>query len=240
MGKLRATNIEPQSGTNLTLGTSGDSVTFSSTQLRANTFKDVGGNTLWTSDGSGTLSSINSGLQGGAPTLLATNTSADQAQSSFTSLIDSTYEEYWFVVTDCNPATDGVAFTFNGSTDAGSSWSATKTTTFVFAHNSESGSGTVAYVASWDQAAETGYQYITSEVGNEADESCCGILQLYNPASTSLVKQFMWRGRNYHNSNVSVDVYVRGYFDTTSAINGCDFKFTSGNMDGVIQMYGVG
>ena len=29
MGKLRATNIEPQSGTNLTLGASGDTVTIS-------------------------------------------------------------------------------------------------------------------------------------------------------------------------------------------------------------------
>ena len=71
MAKLRATNIDPKSATTLTLGASGDTVTVASTEIRSNTFKDAGGNTLWTSDGSGTLSSVNSGLAGGGWTRLA-------------------------------------------------------------------------------------------------------------------------------------------------------------------------
>ena len=35
MAKLRATNIDPKTGTNLTLGATGDSVTFASTEIRA-------------------------------------------------------------------------------------------------------------------------------------------------------------------------------------------------------------
>ena len=62
MGTLRAKTIEPATGSTLTLGASGDTVTVSSDSIKVNTFKDAGGNTLFTSDGAGTLSSVNSGL----------------------------------------------------------------------------------------------------------------------------------------------------------------------------------
>ena len=71
MAKLRATNIDPKTGTNLTLGATGDSVTFASTEVRANTVKDAGGNNLFTSDGSGTLSNVNSALSGGGWTKIS-------------------------------------------------------------------------------------------------------------------------------------------------------------------------
>ena len=36
------------------------------------------------------------------------------------------------------------------------------------------------------------------------------------------------------------NVYHAGYFNTTSAINGIQFKFNSGNIDsGVIKLYGI-
>ena len=95
MAKLRASNIEPQSGTNLTLGASGDTVTISSTDVRSNTVKDAGGNTLWVSNGSGTLSSVNSALAGGGITLLNTTTVSSVDQVVFgSSIINSTYDEY--------------------------------------------------------------------------------------------------------------------------------------------------
>ena len=38
----------------------------------------------------------------------------------------------------------------------------------------------------------------------------------------------------------SQNVRVGGYFNTTSAIDAIDFKFSSGNIDsGVIKLYGV-
>ena len=80
----------------LTLGTTGDTVQVTSgATLKVNTLKDSGGNTIFTSDGSGNLSSINSAFSGG-PTLLATNTETNAASSSFTTGIDNTYRVYIF------------------------------------------------------------------------------------------------------------------------------------------------
>ena len=83
MAKLRATNIDPKTATTLTLGATGDSVTFASTETRANTFKDAGGNTLFTSDGAGNLSGVNEALSGGGWKKLASYTIADGTTSVF-------------------------------------------------------------------------------------------------------------------------------------------------------------
>ena len=112
MAKLRVGNIDPQSGTNLTLGTTGDSVTVSSTELRVNTFKDAGGNTLWTSNGSGSLSSINSSLAGGGLVLLNTQTASGSSTVEITQNIDSTYDEYIVVVTNWHTSSDNVWLRF--------------------------------------------------------------------------------------------------------------------------------
>ena len=56
MSTLKAHNIEPATGTDVALGAAGDSITVSGDSLKLNTFKDAGGNTLFTSNGSGTLS----------------------------------------------------------------------------------------------------------------------------------------------------------------------------------------
>ena len=88
MAKLRATNIDPKTGTNLNLGASGDSVTFSSDMIKANTMKDAGGNNLWTSNGSGTLSNVNSGMSGAGPKLILSQDGSGSSQVNFTSGID--------------------------------------------------------------------------------------------------------------------------------------------------------
>ena len=63
MSKVYADKIEPRnSAHDVTIGTSTNTVTLAGNDLRANTVKDSGGNTLWTSDGSGNVSSVNSCL----------------------------------------------------------------------------------------------------------------------------------------------------------------------------------
>ena len=43
-----------------------------------------------------------------------------------------------------------------------------------------------------------------------------------------------------YNDNYTMNDYISGYCNTTSAIDGVDFKFSSGNIDsGVIKMYGL-
>jgi len=173
--------------------------------------------------------------------LLTTNTSSNAASSSFTSSIDSTYKLYIFKWYDVNPATDGAEFTVNFSTDAGSNYNMTKTTTLFRAYQNEAGDDTaLGYVTSLDLAQSTDYQPIAYDVGNGADESAAGILWLFNPSNTTYVKHFYSRANVYNNSNLTVDVFVGGYVNSTNDIDAVDFKMSSGNMDGVIKMYGVG
>ena len=51
MSEIKVKTIEPSTGTNLTLGTSGDTVAVSSDSVKLDMWKDSGGNTLFQSDG---------------------------------------------------------------------------------------------------------------------------------------------------------------------------------------------
>ena len=46
----------------------------------------------------------------GIPTLISTSTASDASSIAITSGIDSTYDEYMFVMTDIGPASDSVDF----------------------------------------------------------------------------------------------------------------------------------
>ena len=107
---LKTNAIEPEGATtNLVIGESGQNTVISNNDLRANVLQDAGGNALFTSDGSGTLSGVSSGF-GGAMVLLSTQTASGSASISFTSGIDSTYGEYIFKFYNINPATDSAKF----------------------------------------------------------------------------------------------------------------------------------
>ena len=243
MAKLRSSNIEPSTGTTLALGASGDSIAVSSDSIKANTWQDVGGNNLFVSDGSGTLSNINSGLAGGGYTLISTTTASSVASAAITSGIDSTYDEYMFVLTDFNPATDSQRLTFQCSLDGGSNYNVVQTTTAYYAYNSRSGSlNGLSYVTGTDQAQGTNYQALGNLASNGAGKCTVCILNLFNPSSTTYVKHWNSRsGTHGEGANgIMTDYYFAGYFNTTTALDAISFKFESGNItDGVIQMYGV-
>ena len=238
MDKLNVNTIEPEGGTTtLNVGISGKNVTITD-NLKANTLKDAGGNTIFTSDGSGNLSSVNSGF-GSAQVLLSTQTASDSASLSFTSGIDSTYKEYVFDFININPATDNVEFEFQCSIDGGSNYNVTLTSTFFLASHSEAGSSVLAYDGSYDEAQGTGYQTLWKELGNASDECTAGELHLFNPASTTYVKNFYTQLNGYTYHDYSQRDFAAGYFNTTTAINAIQFKMSSGNLDGTIKMYGI-
>jgi hypothetical protein len=243
MAILRSQTIEPSTGTTLTLGASGDAVTSSSDMIKANTFKDAGGNTLWTSNGSGTLSNINSALAGGGLVKISTSSTIDVNNIDFTSGIDSTYDEYMLVWTGIGSQTDGVYLYFQGSTDGGSTWGVTWTTTYYFAYNLNNGtSNSINYDVNEDNANNTSFVALAHILGYEAFESTNGYVHIFNPSSTTFQKH--WYSRAASNSNHSgestFDTFVAGYWNTTSAINAVQFKMSSGNIDGgEITLYGV-
>ena len=178
---------------------------------------------------------------GGSLNLLATNTiTSGVSSSSFTSGIDSTYKTYMFKYINIHPATDSVRFTVNFR-DGGSSFDATKTTTFFRAKHSESGSANAFnYEGNEDLAQSTSYQFIGNPVGNANDECISGEMFLFSPSSTTFVKHFLSRCNLDTGGAETESDFVGGYCNVTAAIDGVDFKFSSGNIDsGVIKMYGL-
>ena len=176
-----------------------------------------------------------------AMTPITTNTESGDANSAFTSSLDSTYKLYIFKCINMNPATDNVNFSFQGSTDGGSNYNTTITSTsFMAIHSEDDSSASVSYLAAGDQAQGTAYQRLNAELGNAADECCSGTLHLFNPSNTTYVKHFYATFPSMTADNQNFNFYTAGYFNTTSAINAIDFKMSSGNMDGIIKMYGVG
>lgn len=178
---------------------------------------------------------------GGSLNLLATNTiTSGVANSSFTSGIDSTYRTYIFKFINIHPASQA-SVTFNLSTDGGSNYNVTKTTTSFNAYHEEDGSPSgFAYDTGDDLAQSTNYQTIASAIGNDNDQNASGYLFLFSPSNTTFVKHFIARSNVSNLSNRSVTFFTAGYFNTTSAINAIDFKMSSGNIDsGIIKMYGI-
>jgi len=178
---------------------------------------------------------------GGTLTLLSTQTASASATISFTTGINSTYDEYIFKFINIHAASSGQEIQFNMSTDGGSNYNVTKTSTSFWAYHNEAGTDTtLAYETSRDLAQGTGFQSLSAGSNTDADANCSGILTIFNPASTTYVKHFIATSNIFDNGVYAINMYFAGYGNTTSAVNAIQFKMASGNIDdGIIKMYGV-
>ena len=184
-------------------------------------------------------------LAQGKMTLIKEQTASSSSSISFVNgsssvVLDSTYPIYVFKFFNIHPASTAY-FQFNLSSDGGSSYDATKTTTsFAAYHQEDGGDAALFYSTSRDLAQSTGVQTLVDYIGNANDECTSGYLFLFDPSSTTFVKHFYgefsmtthhaqcWR----HN--------IGGYCNTTTAIDGVQFSMSSGNIDaGTIKLYGV-
>jgi len=180
-------------------------------------------------------------------TLISSQTASNSASISFTTGITSTYKAYKFVFSDIHPRTDTVGFQFNMSTDSGSNYNVTKTTTnFVATHKADDADAGLIYQSGRDLAQSTGFQEIMGDCGNGAKKNSGGSLLLFNPSSTTYVKHFISNGSTmtYHTGdtdtgNYNYAMFVGGYGNTTSAVNAIRFQMSSGNFDGKIYLYGI-
>ena len=195
------------------------------------------------------ITSLPATLPTGALTLINTTTiSAGTSSVSFTSGIDSTYDSYIFKFINIHPSRNDDDFAINFSTDGGSNYNVTKTTSLFRAYHFENDSAAVLqYQSAQDLAQSTAFQQLTDNLGNGADESMSGTLQLFNPSSTTFVKHFISRTSGYYEGDANFDYYIAGYANTTSAINAVQFQMQDdsnnarGNIDdGIIKLYGVG
>jgi len=190
------------------------------------------------------VTSLPTAISTGSMTLLQTQTASSSSTIDFTSNIDSTYDVYCFKFINIHLSTDNGNFKFQGSTNSGSSYGVSATTTYFSATHGEAGaSGTLGYTgSSFDLANSTSFQRIMRDEGTAADENGSGYLYLYNPSSTTFVKHFIVRCSNNTSESETreMDGFTAGYFNTTSAINGIQFKCDSGTIDsGDIKLYGI-
>ena len=186
-----------------------------------------------------------SGLNNGAMILIKSQTASSSSTISFVDgtsdvTLDSTYPIYVFKFINIHPANDQASFQVNFR-DGGSSYDATKTTSNFRAYHNEAGSDTsLGYFTDEDLAQSTSDQIIGRTVGNDNDQSCTGEIFLFSPSSTTFVKHFLIRSSVTEHGNYYVDYHIAGYCNTTTAIDGVQFKFDSGNIDaGTIKLYGI-
>ena len=241
MSKVVTTTLLPDvAGGSVTLGGTGDSVVVTGNDIRTNALQDAGGNAVFTSNGSGVLSGMNSAFAG-AMKPIQTQTASNAASVSFTTGIDSTYDVYMFKFMNINPATNSSLLQFQVNAVGETGYNETMTTTFFRAYHMESdGGAALTYQTSFDQAQGTSYQWLTRDTGNVADEACAGELYLFAPSSTTYVKHFYSTFITNTSDDQCHNSYMSGYVNTTSAINAIDFKMNNGsNFDGIIKMYGI-
>jgi hypothetical protein len=185
------------------------------------------------------ITSLPASISGGGLTLVSSQTASASASLEFS--MDSSYDSYVFKFINCHPSNDGVYLNFQASTNGGSSYGVTLTSTFFRSlHNEADDSTNLEYRTARDLAQSTSFQNLTEATGNDNDQSCSGILTIFAPSSTIFVKHWLSTNNTYHNNDFSMNVNSAGYFNTTSAITNLKFQFSSGTIDdGIIKMYGV-
>ena len=181
-------------------------------------------------------------IERGSLTLISTFTSdGSDATATFASGIDSTYKEYLFIINHIHSENDSGDFSVNfrdGSTD----YDASKTTTSFDAFNAEAGTDQgLRYDGDGaDLANGTGFQNLNYDQGNANDASVNGYLRLYDPSDTTFVTHFQASVSWQYQNTYAIQAHVAGYCNTASAIDGVQFKFVSGEIQGgTIGLFGV-
>ena len=185
------------------------------------------------------------GVPSGALVHIKTLTASSSSTISFIDgsssvVFDNTYPVYFIKFISVHPGTNDQPLTFQGTTD-GSNFNTTITSTHFEALVRENNSSpNLGYQGGQDLAQSTDFQYIQKDFGNDDDQNGSGTLFIFNPSSTTFVKNFMGQSVNSHDIDLSMNAFQGGYFNTTSAITGIQFKFASGDIDsGTIKLYGI-
>ena len=179
--------------------------------------------------------------------LIKTLTASSSANLSFVHgssdvVLDNTYPVYLFKFINLHPSHSSyVDFTFQASTNTGSSYGVTSTSTWFTAYHLENDSdAAIEYNAASDQAQGTAFEVLCDNLGNLDDASAVGSLFLFNPSSTTFVKHYMSETTYMGNDPNTLNPRKAGYFNTTSAVDAIQFKMASGNIaSGTIKLYGI-
>ena len=181
----------------------------------------------------------------GSMTLIKTLTASSSSTISFVNgssdvVLDSTYPVYLFKFINIHPSDDASALQVNFR-DGGSSYDASKNTTYFLSRHAEDDSGyELSYKTNLDLANGTGVQKLTVDADNDNDSGQSGYLYLFNPSSTTFVKHFFSRVQTVQTNAQSMENYVAGYCNVTAAIDAVQFSSSANTLDsGTIKLYGI-
>jgi len=171
---------------------------------------------------------------------ISEQTASGSASISFTTGIDSTYPIYKFEFINIHPQNDNVRLQFNLSTDGGSTYNVTKTSTcFRAQHGEDDSSGVLQYDGAPDLAQSTADQPL-GDSGNDNDQALSGYIFLFSPSSTTFVKHYITTSDGSRHNDLQQQYFISGYGNTTASINAIIFRMASGNIDsGTIKLYGI-
>ena len=159
------------------------------------------------------------GLTQGKMTLIKEQTASSSSSISFVDgsssvVFDNTYPIYLFKFINIHTSQDNSTFQFNCSSDSGSNYNVTKTTTHHYAYH--------------------------NEVGSDNDHNLCGELIFFQPSDTTFIKHFFAKINHSMYHEYSLNSFTGGHMNTTSAIDAIKFNMSSGNIDsGTIKLFGI-
>ena len=159
----------------------------------------------------------------------------------------TSYKEYIFYFVNLHPNSNTEPdIAVNFSSDGGSNYNVTKTTTSFYARHAENNDfASILYLTSLDLAQSTSKQFLAPALNTGNDSSLSGYMQLFNPSSTTFVKHFIINTSIMQNYPAAWQSLNAGYCNTTSAIDAVSFiggygLSTDDNIDsGDILLYGV-
>ena len=186
------------------------------------------------------ITALPSGVSAKSLILISTTTASSSSTVTFDSGIDDTYKEYQIHIIQAHCSADNQILQM-GFRDGSTAYDATKTTTYFNAmHKEDDSSTSLGYNTDQDQAQATGFLNVSEALGADNDQCANVIITLYDPSNTTFVKHFIARTAYVHQNDRSIDAFIAGYCNTTSAIDGVQFKMDSGNIDaGTFKLYGV-
>lgn len=165
--------------------------------------------------------------------LLSSVTASASSTIDLETTFNSTYDYYMIVADGVRVSTDGANILMRakvgGAYDTGTNYDH---------HSSQSLSSTSTYSGSAATAQSS--ILIANSVGNAAARSASFIVDIYHPASTSLQKQFSWRGISTSTGGNARTAFGAGANTSTAALTGIRFYPSAGNLSvGNFRLYGV-
>ena len=159
-------------------------------------------------------------------------------------VFDGTHETYLFKWSHIHPSSDDGDYKLQfQATTNGSDYGVTATQTYMNAQNDEAAAGSYevfAYDQFYDLDSGTGFMSLNGDIGADNDQAQQGYMWIWTPNNTTFHRRFMAVGMTQKRADSHQTFWSAGYFNSTTAITGLQFKLSGGNIDsGNIKLYGI-